>query len=302
MTEKLDFTVAEPGDRLDKHIAQRYALSRSLVQKLVEEGHVTVNGSVAKASLKLNVGDRVRVIIPPPSPTTLAPEDIPLKIVYEDSDLLVVDKPAGLPVHPAPGHPSGTLVNALLSHCPDLGGIDGSLRPGIVHRLDKDTSGLMVIAKNDAAQRSLSQQIKDRLIKKGYLALVMGHLSPKQGAIEAPIGRHPRHRKRMAVVSRGREARTQYKVISYVGNCTFLEAMPETGRTHQIRVHFSSIGHPLFGDPLYGKKSPLLSRQFLHARLLGFKLPSTGEYVEFESELPPELRETLAHLSSAPSR
>jgi 23S rRNA pseudouridine1911/1915/1917 synthase len=209
----------------------------------------------------------------------------------------VVDKPAGLLVHPAAGQYTGTLVNALLARCPDLGGIDGSIRPGIVHRLDKDTSGLMVIAKNNAAQTSLSRQIKQRSITKGYLALVTGRLSPEHGAIEGPIGRHPNDRKRMAVVTGGREARTNYQVIKYLDGYTLLEAMPETGRTHQIRVHLSAIGHPVFGDPVYGKKSLLLGRQFLHAHRLGFRLPSSGEYVEFKSALPPELEGILGHIS-----
>ena len=210
---------------------------------------------------------------------------------------MVVDKPAGIPVHPAPGHPSHTLVNAILAYCPDLAGIGGSLRPGIVHRLDKDTSGLMVVAKSDAAQTSLSHQLKHRTMIKKYLALVCGRLSPKQGAIEAPIGRHPRDRKRMAVVSTGREARTQYQAIEYLDDYTLVQVQPETGRTHQIRVHFSAIGHPLYGDPVYGKKSPLLGRQFLHAHYLGFRLPQNGEFVEFGSELPAELERVLEHIS-----
>jgi 23S rRNA pseudouridine1911/1915/1917 synthase len=187
-------------------------------------------------------------------------------------------------------------VNAILARCPDLGEINGSIRPGIVHRLDKDTSGLMMVAKNEAAQRSLSRQIKLRSIKKGYLALVLGHLTPEHGAIDAPIGRHPRDRKKMAVVSGGREARTEYRVIKYFDDYTLVEAMPETGRTHQIRVHFAAIGHPIFGDHIYGKRSPLLGRQFLHAHRLGFKLPSSGEFVEFGAELPPDLEKVLKQL------
>jgi len=204
----------------------------------------------------------------------------------------VIDKPAGLIVHPTPSHPSHTLVDSLLAYYPDLAGM-GSPRPGIVHRLDKNTSGLMVVAKNEAAQQDISVQIKARSVAKRYLVLVVGHLSPDRGIIEAPIGRHLRHRKRMAVVSGGREARTQYRVIRYLDNYTLLEVAPETGRTHQIRVHLAAIGHPIVGDEVYGVRSPFLGRQFLHACSLGFKSPSTGEYVEFTSELPSDLTQVL---------
>ena len=298
MNKRLEFTVNSPGSRLDRYIAEQCQISRAYAQQLISEGQITVDGHPSKASHRLAAGERVVAAVPPPSPISLAPEEIPLKVVYEDSDLIVVDKPAGLLVHPAAGQRTGTLVNALLAHCPDLQGIDGSVRPGIVHRLDKNTSGLMVVAKNDAAQMSLSRQIKQRSITKGYVALVTGRLSPERGAIEAPVGRHPKDRKRMAVLSGGREARTQYQVIKYLNGYTLLEAMPETGRTHQIRVHFSAIGHPIFGDPVYGKRSPLLARQFLHAHRLGFRLPSSEEYVEFRSELPPELDEVLERLTA----
>ncbi len=297
MNQVFELNVDSHSDRLDTYVARQCGMSRAYAQKLIEDGQVTVNGRYVKSSHRLDTGDKVTAIIPPPSPIPLTAEDIPLTVIYEDSDLIVVDKPAGLLVHPAAGKYTGTLVNALLARCPDLGGIDGSVRPGIVHRLDKDTSGLMVASKNDAAHASLSRQIKQRSITKGYLALVTGHLLPERGAIEGPIGRHPNNRKRMAVVTGGKEAQTQYQVIKYLDGHTLLEAMPETGRTHQIRVHFSAIGHPLFGDPVYGKKSPLLGRQFLHAHRLGFRLPSNGEYVEFRSELPPDLEETLKHIS-----
>lgn len=296
MEQRLEFTVSSSGGRLDKYLAEQCQISRSHAQKLISEGQVTVNDRLAKASQRLNAGDRVVANILPPSPISLAPEAIPLKVVYEDNDLIVIDKPAGLVVHPAAGHPSGTLVNAILARCPDLGPIKGTIRPGIVHRLDKDTSGLMVIAKNDAAHANLSRQIKQRSLRKRYVALVAGHLLPDRGAIDAPIGRHPKDRKRMAVVSGGREARTEYRVIRYFDDYTLVEVMPETGRTHQIRVHFAAIGHPVFGDPVYGKKSPLLGRQFLHACKLGFSLPSSGEYVEFKSELPLDLQEVLKRL------
>jgi len=290
------FVVDESGSRLDKYVGEKCPeLSRTHAQKLIADGYITVNARVVKASLKLNIGDKVNVVIPPPPPSSLSPEAIPLTIIYEDSNLLVIDKQAGLTIHPAPGHPSHTLVNAILSHFPDLPG--DSLRPGIVHRLDKDTSGLMVVAKNRVAQASLSEQFKARSVEKGYQVLVQGHLTPEQGIIEAPIGRDPRNRKRMAVVTKGREARTEYRVIRYIGDYTLLEVMPETGRTHQIRVHLSAIGYPVVGDSVYGVKSAHLSRQFVHASRLGFKLPSTGEHVEFTSNLPPDLTQALKDIA-----
>jgi len=202
-----------------------------------------------------------------------------------------------LAVHPSPGHYTHTLVNAILSHFPDLPATSGSLRPGIVHRLDKDASGVMVVAKNSAAQLNLINQFKTRSVVKAYQVLVKGHLTPELGVIEAPIGRDPRNRKRMAVVTEGREARTQYNVVKHIGNYTLLEVRPETGRTHQIRVHLLAIGYPVVGDPVYGVKSAYLSRQFLHASCLGFHLPSTGEYVEFKSELPPDLAQALKDIA-----
>jgi len=292
------FVVDKPGTRLDKYVGEKYPeLSRTQAQKLIAGGYITVNDRPAKAGLKLDVGDRVNIIIPPPTP--LAPEAIPLSIIYQDNDLLVVDKPAGLTIYPAPGHPSHTLVNAILSYLPDLLEGGNSLRPGIVHRLDKDTSGLMVVAKNSPAQENLISQFKARSVVKTYLVLVKGHLMPEDGVIEAPVGRDHRHRERMAVVAegKGRQARTQYHVTRYVGNCTLLEVRPETGRTHQIRVHLSAIGYPVVGDPVYGVKSPYLSRQFMHASRLGFKLPSSGEYVEFTSELPPDLQQALKDIA-----
>ena len=262
----------------------------------MEEGCVLLNGGIPKAGQRLRPGDRICVTIPAPRPTELVPEVIPLQIVYQDEDIIVVEKPAGLPVHPGPGHPSRTLVNGLVALCPDLKGIGGELRPGIVHRLDKDTSGLMVVAKSTRAHLSITIQLKARTVRKGYLALVWGRVEPPQGVIEAHIGRDPRNRKRMAVVQGGREARTRYTVSQYVSNCSFVDVFPETGRTHQIRVHFASTGHPLVGDALYGKKTPLLNRQFLHASLLGFRHPVTDEYLEFTCPLPPELHGVLAAL------
>lgn len=292
------FVVDEPGARLDKYVAEKCLdLSRPQAQKLIADGYITVNDRVAKAGLRLHIGDRVNITIPPPPPSPLSPEAIPLNIIYEDDDLLVIDKPAGLTIHPAPGHPSHTLVNAILSYLPNLPDTGDSLRPGIVHRLDKDASGVMVVAKNSVAQANLINQFKARSVVKAYLVLVKGHLTPDEGVIEAPIGRDPRNRKRMAVVAEGREARTNYHVIKYIGNYTLLEVRPETGRTHQIRVHLSAIGYPVVGDPVYGVKSPYLSRQFLHACRLGFKLPSSGEYVEFTSNLPPDLEQALKDIA-----
>jgi 23S rRNA pseudouridine1911/1915/1917 synthase len=297
MSQRFEFIVQDSGIRLDKYVSEQCRISRAYAQKLIDAGDITVNGQEVKPSHKPNIGDEVVVILPPPTPFSLAAEDIPLQVIYQDDDILVIDKPAGLTVHPAPGHPSHTLVNAILSLCPDLAGIGGSLRPGIVHRLDKNASGLMVVAKNDVAQVSLSHQIKSRTVVKKYLALVCGRLSPQQGVIEAPIGRHPRERKRMAVVSGGREARTAYQVVKYVKDHTLVQVQTETGRTHQIRVHFSAIGYPLFGDSVYGKRTPLLGRHFLHAHYLGFSLPRSGEFMEFHSGLPAELKEVLEHLS-----
>ena len=284
------------GVRLDRFVADKCPeLTRTHVQRLIAEGFITVNGREAKSSLRLDSGDRVDVIVPPAPPSPLTPEAIPLSIVYEDEDLLVVDKPPGLTVHPAPGHPDHTLINAILSHVPHLARMGDSLRPGIVHRLDKDTSGLMLVAKNQVAQMNLIEQFRARSVVKEYLVLVKGHLTPEKGIIDAAIGRDARNRKRMAVVKEGRPARTQYQVIKYINDYTLLEILPETGRTHQIRVHLAAIGYPVVGDAVYGVKSPYLSRQFLHACRLGFRLPSSGEYVEFKSELPSDLEKALAH-------
>jgi 23S rRNA pseudouridine1911/1915/1917 synthase len=292
--EKSYRLTADGDARLDKYVcAQVPELSRTQVQRLIAAGNITVNGQKVKPGHRLSPGDRIDVNIPPTPPQELKPEAIPLKIIYEDDDLLAVDKPAGLAVHPAPGHPAHTLVNAILAHFPHLADIGDWLRPGVVHRLDKDTSGVMLVAKNSAAQANLSKQFKSHSVTKAYLALVKGKLEPESGIIEADIGRDPRNRKKMAVVAQGREARTEYRVIKYIGGYTLLEVMPETGRTHQIRVHLAAIGFPVVGDKVYGVKSPHLSRQFLHACRLGFKLPSTGEYVEFESELPPDLAKAL---------
>jgi len=295
----LEFTVSEGSIRLDKYVVQQCGgISRSYAQQLIDEGRVTVNKKVAKASTRLEAGDRVNIELPPPTTVSLMPEEMELKIVYEDDDLLVIDKPAGLAVHPGAGRSSHTLANALLARYPELSSVGGSLRPGIVHRLDKDTSGLMMVAKNDVTQASLSNQLKARSVVKNYLALVTGHLSPQSGAIEAPIGRDPHQRKRMAVVGEGKEARTVYRVIRYMDDYTLVEVILETGRTHQIRVHLSAIGHPVAGDAVYGKRVAFLARPFLHAATLGFVHPRTGQYMEFQSELPEELADVLERVAA----
>jgi 23S rRNA pseudouridine1911/1915/1917 synthase len=299
MSRQYSFIADTPGIRLDKFLGEKCPeLSRTHAQKLIAEGLVTVNGKIEKGSLKLNAGDKVDLTIPPEAPAHLTPESIPLKIIYEDNDLMVIDKPAGLAVHPAPGHPEHTLANAVVGHMPELAEEDeDNLRPGIVHRLDMDTSGLILVAKNRVAQANLSDQFKSRVVSKYYQALVQGKLKPETGIIEANIGRDPRNRQRMAVVTGGREARTEYRVIKYIGNYTLLEIKPETGRTHQIRVHLAAIGFPVVGDTTYGVPSPHIARQFLHAGKIKFKLPSTGEYVEFQSPLPPDLEKALKDIS-----
>jgi 23S rRNA pseudouridine1911/1915/1917 synthase len=283
------------GLRLDQYICQSCTgISRTSVQRLIGDGHVSLNDMAAKASQKIRPGDVVVVHVPPPEPSPyLIPEDIPLDILYEDADIVVVNKPAGVTVYPAPGHPRQTLMNAILAHCPDVSKIDGSVRPGVVHRLDKDTSGVMVVAKNKAAQLNLSAQLKNRRVLKQYLVLVRGNPAPDQGTVEAPIGRHPRDRKRMAVVSGGRQARTLYRVVRRLGSYALVEATLETGRTHQIRVHFSHAGWPVVGDGVYGVKVEWLGRQFVHASRLGLRLPSNNEWVVFGAELPGDLGEAL---------
>jgi 23S rRNA pseudouridine1911/1915/1917 synthase len=284
------------GERLDAFLSRRLGerLSRSHAHKHIADGLVTVNDTPAKASHRLARGDRVVASLPPTETPALVAEAIPLRIVYQDEDVIVVDKPPGLTVHPAAGHPRGTLVNALLTVCPELAEIKGTLRPGIVHRLDKDTSGLLAAAKNEAAQAALARQLKDRQVHKVYLVLVQGRLERPEGVIDGPIGRHPRRRQRMAVVEGGRQALTRYRVREYLRDAySLVEAEPLTGRTHQIRVHFASIGHPVVGDRLYGKASELVGRQFLHAWHLGFRLPKGGRYREFESPLAADLEAVL---------
>jgi len=303
---RLEFQVREEKGRLDRFLAEQVPdVSRSAMQRLIGEGQVTVNGEPSKASYKVRPGDQVLVLLPVAEPRQPLAEAIPLKIVYEDAVLLVVDKPAGMVVHPAPGHSGGTLVNALLAYCPELA-VAGDDRPGLVHRLDRDTSGLILVAKSEKARRTLQRQFKDRQVRKAYLALVDGHLQPACGRIEAPIGRDPNHRQRMAVLAGGREAITEYHVLEQfakrlgpaAGDYCLLEAEPATGRTHQIRVHLASIGHPVVGDTVYGRRRSRLAvpRQFLHARRIGFKHPSTGQRLELEAPLPDDLAEILEML------
>ncbi len=303
MADVRDLIADHDGERLDRFVARSLPeLTRARARRLIDEGFVTVDDRLpAKAGAALASGQRVRVTVPPPEPVTLEPEAIPLRIVYEDGDLLVVDKPPGMAVHPAPGHSSGTLVHAVLAHCPGLSTVGGEGRPGIVHRLDKDTSGLIIVAKNDAAHLSLARQLKERRVEKTYIALVEGRLTQREGVIDASIGRHPARRKKMAVVEGGREARTRYRVLREIDGRSLVEVRPETGRTHQIRVHFAAIGHPVVGDPVYGRGRPAgsLRRQFLHAQRLAFRHPRTDERLELEAPLPEDLAQALAELESA---
>ncbi len=299
-----EFVVMEEGERVDRYIADKIrALSRNAVQRLIDEIEIVVNDAEVQKSYLLQVGDVVSVHIPPPKPTALEPEPIPIDVIYEDEDILVVNKDAGIVVHPGAGHRSGTLVNAILAHYPDIEGVGGERRPGIVHRLDMDTSGVMVVAKNDRALRYLQRQFKNRTVRKLYVTLVAGRIPQTEGRIEAPIGRHPVHRKRMAVRTGGKPARTQWRFRGYYrdergGNYTLLDVRLLTGRTHQIRVHFSWFGYPLVGDRVY---APALvaqgaPRQFLHARRLTIEHPRTGDPMTFESQLPEDLQHVLDSL------
>lgn len=277
------------GERLDAFVAEQLdELSRSLVKTLIENGVIRVDGKQQKPSYRLKAGEEIIVEIPAVRELKIKAQDIPLSFIYQDKDIAVVDKPKGMVVHPAHGNWENTLVNALLFHLKDLSGINGELRPGIVHRLDKDTSGIMVVAKNDMAHRQLAAQIKDHSINREYITLVHGIIKENLGSIEAPIGRSKQDRKKMAVIAGGRPAISNYQVLERLGNYTLLKVKLLTGRTHQIRVHFAYIKHPVVGDPLYGsgKKQLGLDTQALHAHLLGFKHPSSEEYHEFRSELP----------------
>ena len=280
------------GERIDAFLARSApeALTRSAAQRLLEEGAVTLDGRPLKKNHRTRAGDAIQVLLPDPEPVAILPQPIPLDVVYEDGDVIVVNKPVGMVVHPAPGHPDGTLVNALLYHCGDsLSGINDQLRPGIVHRIDRDTSGLIIAAKNDRAHLALAAQLQDHTLARTYEAVAVGGFREDQGTVRAPIGRHPVDRKRMAVDPlHGRDAVTHWSVLTRFSGYTHLECRLETGRTHQIRVHLASIGHPLLGDTVYGSKKPYpgLAGQCLHARRLMFRHPRTGEQAELECPLP----------------
>ena len=293
----------EGGSRLDKFLSDAdIGVSRSMAASLIGKGDVLVNGQPADKKLKLKAGDVVKVRIPDPVPYEAKAENIPLDIVYEDDDLLVVNKPKGMVVHPAAGNYDGTLVNALLWHCGDsLSGINGVLRPGIVHRIDKDTSGLLIVAKNDAAHAGLAEQIREHSFTREYEAVVFGNLKTDKGTVDAPIGRHPVDRKRMCVTEKNsKNAVTHYEVLARYKGYTHIRCVLETGRTHQIRVHMAYLGHPVAGDPVYGVKNEKVAftGQCLHARKIGFVHPTSGVYLEFSSELPPYFRDFLKKLNN----
>lgn len=287
----------EGGDRIDSYVASSLdELSRSYVQKLIDKGKIRVNDKTVKSNYRVKINDVITVDIPEPVELKVEAEDIKLDILYEDDDIVVINKPQGMVVHPGAGNFSGTLVNALLKHCTNLSGINGVLRPGIVHRIDKDTSGVLLVAKNDASHRKLSEQIKEHTVNRRYIALLEGVVKSDAGTIEGAIGRNPVNRKKMDVVPNGKPAITHFKVIKRFNNYTLIEARLETGRTHQIRVHMSHIGHPVVGDPLYGIKKQKfnLQGQALHAAVLGFIHPRTGKYMEFSAPLPDYFKKLLA--------
>ena len=301
MTRELTAATEHAGVRLDAFLSADGALTRSQAARLIAEGRVRVNGKPAAKSARLSGGETVTVDVPQLRETALPPQDIPLDVVYEDDDVIVVNKPTGLVVHPAPGHPDGTLVNALLHYCGDsLSGIGGEKRPGIVHRIDRDTSGLIIAAKNDAAHLALSAQLKDHSLSRTYECLVTGNMKQDSGTVDAPIGRSSADRKKMAVVPTGRRAVTHWEVVARYPGVTHLRCRLETGRTHQIRVHMAYIGHPILGDTVYGAKKPVpgLTGQCLHATGLRFIHPRTGEPVELHCPLPPEFTAMLQKLQS----
>ncbi len=295
---KIDESLA--GERIDKAISSmNKEWSRSLVQQWLKDGQVLVNGKAVKANYKCSLNDEIEIEIPEPEELDVVPEDMDLEIFYEDSDVLVVNKPKGMVVHPAPGHMSGTLVNGLMAHCTDLSGINGVLRPGIVHRIDKDTSGLLMVAKNDLAHESLVNQLVAKTVTRKYKAIVHGIIPHDYGTIEAPLGRDQKDRQSMAVVDNGKHAVTHFNVLERFKDFTFIECQLETGRTHQIRVHMKYIGYPLAGDPKYGPRKTLdIGGQALHAGVLGFEHPRTGQYLEFEAPLPAYFEQLLEDLEN----
>ncbi|WHY68646.1 RluA family pseudouridine synthase [Neobacillus sp. SuZ13] len=298
--EKMEHIILEEqkGDRIDKVISGLdEEWSRTQVQQWIKEGNITVNGQQIKTNYKCNVDDQIEITIPDPEELDVVPEDLNLEIYYEDSDVLVVNKPRGMVVHPAPGHMSGTLVNGLMYHCKDLSGINGVLRPGIVHRIDKDTSGLLMVAKNDLAHESLVNQLVAKSVTRKYKAIVHGVIPHDFGTVDAPLGRDTKDRQSMTVVDHGKHAVTHFHVLERFKDFTFVECQLETGRTHQIRVHMKYIGYPLAGDPKYGPKKTLeINGQALHAGVLGFNHPRTGEYLEFEAPLPEDIELLLNQL------
>lgn len=293
----MELIIKDSGNRLDKALADLTTLSRSQANEEIKKGTVLVNGKAAKAKYAVKVGDIITYEIPEDEILDYEAEDIPLDIIYEDEDVAVINKPQGMVVHPAAGHTSGTLVNALMYHIKDLSTINGVVRPGIVHRIDKDTSGLLMIAKNDISHKALAEELKDKKSLRKYLAIVHGNLPNDRGMIEAPIGRSEKDRKKQAVTAKGKEAVTRFQVLERFGNYTLVELTLETGRTHQIRVHMAYIGHPVAGDPLYGPRKTLKGQgQFLHARTLGFTHPRTGEVMTFTAEAPAIFQERLEEL------
>ncbi|MFC6314974.1 RluA family pseudouridine synthase [Lapidilactobacillus achengensis] len=295
--DKQTFTIQAERGRLDKVLSQMSPeLSRSQVQSAIKAGQLLVNGQPTRAKYSVQTGDQIELSLPEPTPIAAEPQEMPLDIIYEDDQVLVVNKPQGLVVHPSPGHPDGTLVNGLLAHG-QLSSINGQIRPGIVHRIDKDTSGLLMVAKTDQAHRSLAAQLKAKTNLRQYLALVHGVISADTGTIDAPIARDPKNRQRQAVVAGGRPAVTHFEVLERFDQFTLVACRLETGRTHQIRVHFRYIGHPLAGDPLYGPKKTLPGHgQFLHAGTLGFTHPTTGEWLTFSVPVPTIFQQTLVRL------
>lgn len=297
----LEITENQAGQRIDRYLADSQDLSRSFLQKILKDGEVAVNGKSVKANYKLREGDRIEFEIPEAVEPDIVAEDIPLSILYEDADVLVVDKPKGMVVHPAAGHYSQTLVNAVMYHCKgELSGINGVLRPGIVHRIDRDTTGSIIICKNDMAHNEIARQLKEHSINRRYRAIVTGVLNDDEGTIEGAIGRDKKDRKKMAITADGKPAVTHYRVLQRFKHYTYVECVLETGRTHQIRVHMASIGHPLLGDEVYGRKSDKYKceGQCLHAMTLGFHHPRTGEYIEVNAPLPPYFEHLLAVLES----